>query len=113
MGQIHRGHAGWGICHHDWGSSQAKVRRLRLGNAPRHFTESRVLQRLDGRLMLEQNGNPVPNWVNPIALVAFQAVFPAQHKRLAADGTGENFEEFWGNHDVPIVARKLSAISNK
>jgi len=89
------------------------VRRLRLGNAPRHFTESRVLQRLDGRLMLEQNGNPVPNWVNPIALVAFQAVFPAQHKRLAADGTGENFEEFWGNHDVPIVARKLSAISNK
>jgi hypothetical protein len=63
--------------------------------------------------MLEQNGNSVPNWVYPIALVALQAVFAAQHKGLAADWTRENLEEFWGNHDVPIVARKLSAISNK
>jgi hypothetical protein len=53
----------------------------------------RVSERLDRGLWLEQNGNPVPNWVNALALVALQTLFTAQHEWLAADRAGEYFKK--------------------
>ena len=62
--------------------------------------------------MLEHNGNPVPNRVNPLALIALQAFFPTYYQRLTADGTNQNFEELRGNHNQEIVTRKSTATNN-
>jgi hypothetical protein len=71
--------------------------------------EASDLECLDCGLVLEQNGNPVPNRVDPLALVAFQAFFAAEHQRLAAHRTSEDFEQVRRNHDEAIVAASRSS----
>ena len=63
-------------------------------------------ERFDCGLVLEQNGNPVPNRVDPLALVALQAFLSAQDERLAAYGTDQDFEQVGRNHDEVIVTRE-------
>lgn len=55
-------------------------------------------QLLDGGFRLQQNGNAITDRVNPLALIALQRVFSAQHQRLAADGAGKNFQQVGRNH---------------
>ena len=47
----------------------------------------------DGGFVLEQNGNPVPNWVNPLALVALQVLFAPQNQWLATDGADQDLQQ--------------------
>ena len=62
----------------------------------------------DSGLVLEQNGNPVPNRVDPLALVALQAFLAAQNERLAADGADQDFEQVRRDHDEVIVSQRTA-----
>ena len=95
------------------GSIWEKIRSLGNGHFATAGEKYRDLERLDSRFRLEKNGDSVPNWVNPLALIALKVVFAAQNQRFTANRAGEYFEQFGRNHDVPIVARKSSAISNQ
>ena len=55
-------------------------------------------ERFDCGLVLEQNGNAVPNRVDPLALIALQAFVAAEYQRLAAHGTDQDFEQVGRNH---------------
>ena len=91
------------------GAAKARTRENAAENRSRSYPS---LQSLDRGLVLEQDGDPIPDWVHPLALIAFQTFVAAQHKRLATNWTHENFEKFRGNHDGAIVAAKPSAISS-
>ena len=53
---------------------------------------------IDYSLVDQQNGNVVPNWVDPPARAAFQALVPFQHNRLSAGGTDQDVEQVFGDH---------------
>lgn len=54
---------------------------------------------LDGGLVLQQNGDIVADRINPFALVAFEAIFAAHYQGLAANRTGENFQQVGRDHN--------------
>ena len=91
------------------GAAKARTRENAAENRSRSYPS---LQSLDRGLVLEQDGDPIPDWVHPLALVAFQGFFAARHKRLATNRARENLEQFRGNHDGAIVAAKPLAISS-
>ena len=47
----------------------------------------------------QQNGNVVPNWINPLACAAFQALSVLfQGERFLADRTDEDVQQAFGDH---------------
>ena len=58
----------------------------------------------DNRLIHQQDGNAVPDRVNPVALTALQALaFMLQHQALLADWADQNFQKLWGDHSGMIL----------
>jgi hypothetical protein len=53
----------------------------------------------DGGFGFQQNWDTVANGIDALALVTLQAVFATQHQRFAANGTGEDFQQVWADHD--------------
>ena len=71
-------------------------------------------ERFDCGLVFEQNGNPVPNWVDPLALIALQAFLAAEDERLAAHGTDQDFEQVRRNHRGKLYrSYQLSAFGRR
>jgi len=84
-------------------------------NFPRQIAENHAgrkhadLECFDCGLVLQQNGNPVPNWVDPLALVALQVFLAAQHQRLPAHRAYQDFQQVRRDHTKGILAGKPEA----
>ena len=53
---------------------------------------------IDYSFVDQQNGNVVPDWVNPPARAALQVLSPFRRNRLPAGGTDQDVEQVSGNH---------------
>ena len=58
-----------------------------------------VSELLDRGFRFQQDRDAIANGINALTLVALQAVFATQHKRLAADGARKDFQQLWADHD--------------
>ena len=58
-----------------------------------------VSELLDRGFRFQQDRDAIANGINALTLVALQAVFATQHKRLAADGARKDFQQVWADHD--------------
>ena len=64
------------------------------------------LGRFNNRLVNQHDGNIVPHRINPVALLALQALRRfAEHKRPMACRTNQNLEQFFGNHVADSIIR--------
>ena len=84
-------------------------------NFPRQIAENHAgrkhaeLECFDCGLVLKQNGNPVSNRVDSLALVALQAFLAAQHQRLPAHRAYQDFQQVRREHTKGILAGKPEA----
>ena len=67
---------------------------------------------IDRGFRLQQNGNPVADRVHAFALIALQAGFAAEDKRLAANGTGETLQQIRSDH-VPHCNAHLTTSTGR
>ena len=58
-----------------------------------------VSELLNRGFRFQQDRDAIANGINALALIALQAVFAAQHERLAADGASKDFQQLWADHD--------------
>ena len=73
-------------------------------------TRSMRSELLDGGFVLQQDGDVVADGIHALALVALQGVFAAHDERLPANRTGENLQQFGGDHAAIVAERPLVAI---
>jgi len=56
--------------------------------------------RIDDSFIDQQNGNVVPDWIDPSAGAAFQALaVPFQHERFSAGGADQDIQQVFGDHE--------------
>ncbi len=87
--------------------------RSRCGKRPR-IGKARESGWIDRRLIDQQNGDVIPDRINPVARAALERLrVHLENKGLFAGGANQDLKQVLGNHDREIVRRKrpLSADS--
>jgi hypothetical protein len=69
-----------------------------------HQGETKVSGGIDCSLINQQNGNVVPNWIDPSASAASQTLSVLfQRERFLAGGTDQDIEQIFGNHEFYFI----------